>query len=243
MDYNQPRFLPGGDKALFIEFGNAITPELSSQVRHMLLAIQKARIPGIIEAVPTYRSLLVHYNPLQISYKGLRDRLELLEHKAKDSQFPKPMVTEVPTVYGGEYGPDLEFVAKYNSLTPEEVVQIHTGTAYLIYMLGFMPGFPYLGGMSARIATPRLKTPRSKTPGGSVGIGGTETGIYTAESSGGWQIIGRTPLQLFQPHQEPPTLLQTSDYVTFVKITPQEFTRIAEQVKRGTYQVKQTPVA
>jgi len=243
MVYNQPRFLPGGDKALFIEFGNAIAPELSNQVRQMLLAIRKARIPGIIEAVPTYRSLLIHYNPLQISSKELRDRLEILEQNAEDSQFPKPMMTGIPTVYGGEYGPDLEFVARYHSLTPEEVVQIHTGTAYLVHMLGFMPGFPYLGGMSMRIATPRMKTPRSKTPGGSVGIGGTETGIYTAESSGGWQIIGRTPLQLFQPHQEPPTLLQTSDYVTFVKITPQEFTRIAEEVKRGTYQVKQTLVA
>ena len=164
----------------------------------------------------------------------------MLEQNTEDGQFPKPMVTEIPTVYGGEHGPDLEFVAEYHSLTPEEVVQIHTGTAYLVYMLGFMPGFPYLGGLSPRIATPRLKIPRSKTLGGSVGIGGTETGIYTAESFGGWQIIGRTPLQLFQPLQEPPTLLQTSDYVTFVKITPQEFTRIVEEVKRGAYQVKQT---
>lgn len=243
MTYNKPRFLPGGDKALFIEFGNAIAPELSNQVRHMLLAIQKARIPGIIEAVPTYRSLLIHYNPLQTSPEELRDRLEILAQKAEDNQFPRPVVTGIPTVYGGEYGPDLEFVARYHGLTPQEVVRIHTSTAYLVYMLGFMPGFPYLGGLSTRIATPRLKTPRSKVPGGSVGIGGTETGIYTAESAGGWQIIGRTPLQLFQPRQEPPTLLQTSDYVTFVKITPQEFIRIAEEVKRGTYRVKQTPVA
>ena len=243
MIYERPRFLPGGEKALFIEFGNVITPELNCRVRHMLLAIEKAGIPGVIEAVPTYRSLLLYYDPLQIGYKELRERLEALEQKPEDSEFPKPTVTEVPTIYGNEYGPDLEFVAKHNGLTPEEVVQIHAGTAYLIYMLGFMPGFVYLGGMSPKIATPRLETPRIKIPGGSVGIAGSQTGIYPAESPGGWQLIGRTPLKLFDPYRQPPALLQAGNYVTFVSITPQEFARIKGEVEQGTCVVKETPMA
>jgi len=152
-------------------------------------------------------------------------------------------VTEVPTIYGNEYGPDLEFVAKHNGLTPEEVVQIHAGTAYLIYMLGFMPGFVYLGGMSPKIATPRLETPRIKIPGGSVGIAGSQTGIYPAESPGGWQLIGRTPLKLFDPYRQPPALLQAGNYVTFVSITPQEFARIKGEVEQGTCVVKETRMA
>ena len=242
MFYERPRFLAGGDKAFFIEFGNAITPELSRRVRHLLLAIQNVSIPGLIETVPTYRSLLIYYDPLATSPVELRDRLETLEQSAEDSEFPEPTVTEIPTVYGNEYGPDLEFVAKHNGLSTEEVVGIHTSNVYLIYMLGFIPGFTYLGGLPSSIATPRLGTPRSRIPGGSVGIAGSQTGIYPTESPGGWQLIGRTPLELFHPHQEPPALLQTGNHVIFVRITPQEFTRIKEEVQQGTYRVKETPV-
>ncbi len=242
MFYEKPRFLAGGDKAFFIEFGDAITPELSRRVRCLLLAIQNVRIPGVIETVPAYRSLLIHYNPLKISPTELRDRLETLEQSAEDNEFPRSMVTEVPTVYGNEYGPDLEFVAKHNGLSPEEVVRIHTGNVYPIYMMGFIPGFAYLGGMSSKIATPRLGTPRSRIPGGSVGIAGSQTGIYPAESPGGWQLIGRTPIELFQSHREPPTLLQTGNHVIFVRITPQEFNRIKEEVEQGIYKVKEAPL-
>lgn len=240
MIYEEPRFLAGGDKAIFVEFGDTIDPELNRRVRHLMLAIEKARVPGVIETVPTYRSLLVYYEPLQVSPGKLRKTLYLLAQQSEQSEFPKPKILEIPTVYGSEYGPDLEFVATCNSLSAQEVIEIHTGTPYLIYMLGFIPGFPYLGGMSPRIATPRLKTPRIKISAGSVGIAENQTGIYPAESPGGWQIIGRTPLKLFEPSREPPALLQAGNYLTFSSITPGEFTRIREEVEGGTYPVKET---
>jgi len=238
--YEEPRFLTGGDKAIFVEFGDAIDPELNHRVRDLMLAIQKAKIPGVIETVPTYRSLLVYYEPLQVSPRKLRETLYVLAHQLEKPEFSKPKIIEIPTVYGGEYGTDLELVAKHNSLSIQQVVEIHSGTPYLIYMLGFVPGFPYLGGMSPRIATPRLETPRTKIPAGSVGIAENQTGIYPAESPGGWQLIGRTPLKFFDPNREPPALLQAGNYLTFVSIGPEEFTRIKEEVEGETYLVKET---
>ena len=240
MIYKEPRFLPGGDKAIFVEFGDEIEPGLNRRVRLLMLALQKAKVLGIIEAVPTYCSLLVYYEPLQIGPRKLRETLYTLVQQPKENNLPIPRLIEIPTVYGGEYGPDLESVATHNSLNVPEVIKIHTSTPYLVYMLGFMPGFPYLGGMSPRIATPRLETPRIKIPAGSVGIAGRQTGIYPAESPGGWRIIGRTPVKLFNSSKEPPALFQAGDYLIFRSITPEEFTEIKETVEQRTYLVKET---
>ena len=241
MIYERPRFLSGGDRALFVEFGDAIDPELNRRVRRLLLAIQEAKLPEVLEAVPTYRSLLVYYEPRQTRPEELRAKLKLLVQRPQTGEPPEPKVTEVPTVYGGEYGRDLNFVAEYNGLSPEEIVRVHASRAYLIYMLGFIPGFAYLGGISLRIATPRLPTPRAKIPAGSVGIAGDQTGIYPAESPGGWRLIGRTPLELFHSEADPPALLQMGDYVRFVQITAEEFSRIEEEVAQGTYRAKESP--
>lgn len=240
MIYEEPRFLPGGDKAIFVEFGDAIDPELNHRVRNLMLTVQDKKIPGVIETVPTYRSLLVYFEPTQISAQKLRETLYSLTQPLSECGLPKPKLIEVPTVYGGEYGPDLEFVAAHNGLSVPEVVEIHTSTPYLIYMIGFIPGFPYLGGMSPRIATPRLETPRTKITAGSVGIAGNQTGIYPAESPGGWRLIGRTPLRLFDPSREPPALFQAGDYLTFVSIMPEEFSIIEEAVEQRTFLVKET---
>jgi inhibitor of KinA len=240
MIYKKPRFLPGGDRAFFIEFGDTIDPELNRRVRRLMLTIQEAKLPELVEMVPAYRSLLVYYDPRRISLEKLRAKLEILAEKTEAGELPEPKVTEIPTAYGDEYGRDLEFVAEYNGLSPEEVIRLHAGKVYLIYMLGFIPGFAYLGGVSPRIGTPRLPTPRVKIPAGSVGIAGNQTGIYPVESPGGWRLIGRTPIELFHPEKEPPALLQMGNYVKFVQITAEAFNRIREEVVRGIYRVKET---
>jgi len=240
MIYAEPRFLAGGDRSIFVEFGDEIASELNRQVRNLMLAVQKEKIPGVIETVPAYRSLLVYFEPLRISPGKLRQILSRLVQQPLESELPKPKLIEIPAVYGGEYGLDLGFVAKHNGLDMSEVVKIHSGTPYLIYMIGFLPGFPYLGGMSPRIAAPRLETPRTKIPAGSVGIAGTQTGIYPMESPGGWRLIGRTPLKIFDPNREPPAIFQAGDYLVFVSITPEEFTKIKETVEQNKYSAKIT---
>ena len=238
MIYKEPRFLNCGDKAILVEFGSTIDPKINQKVRHLMIAIQRANIAGIIETVPSYSTLLIYYNPLQIEPDHLREILHNLVQLKIEKAYYQPFTVEIPTVYGGEYGPDLEFIASTNNLRVNDVIQIHTSASYLTYMLGFIPGFPYLGGMSPWIAAPRLDTPRNKIPAGSIGIAETQTGIYPSDSPGGWRIIGRTPVKLFDPMNEPPALLHAGDYLTFVSITPEEFKEISEAVKQGTYVVK-----
>jgi inhibitor of KinA len=154
MIYRKPRFLPGGDRALFVELGDAIDPAINRRVRNLMLAIQKEKVSCVIEAVPTYRSLLVYFDPQQTKAKALQHTLSELGQHLGEIDLPAPKLIEIPTVYGGDHGPDLDFVAAHNGLSTDEVIRIHDGTPYLVYMLGFMPGFPYLGGMSARITAP-----------------------------------------------------------------------------------------
>jgi inhibitor of KinA len=237
MIYKEPRFLSGGDRAIFIELGDSIDPNVNQRVRNLKLAIEKASIPGVVELVPAYRSLLVYFEPRQISTLDFREAIGDLLQSLTSSELPKRRLIKIPVTYGGEFGPDLELVASHSNLSAAEVVRIHSSARYLIYMIGFMPGFPYLGGMSPDIATPRKTTPRLKIPAGSVGIAGNQTGIYPAESPGGWQIIGRIPLELFHPTREPPSILQAGDYLAFVSVTPEEFDTIKEAVRSGTYRL------
>lgn len=233
------RFLLAGDSCIVVEFGDEINPELNRMVRFMFLSLNRAGIQGITELIPTYRSLYVQYDPLEISLEKLRRRLKKAVQKFDEVELPSLRVVDIPTVYGGRYGPDLEFVAEYNGLTKEEVVEIHTSSSYLVYMIGFTPGFAYLGGVSKRIATPRLETPRLKVLAGSVGLAGEQTGVYPVESPGGWRLIGCTPIRIFDPGRDPPVVLQpTSDYVRFVRISEEEFRRIREQVEAGQYEIR-----
>lgn len=230
------RILPAGDAALVVEFGDRVDPALNREVRELWRALEREAIPGIVELVPTYRSLLVCYDPLVAAPDDLRARLLEIDRRKGDLDLGAPRVIRVPTVYGGEFGPDLPFVARHNKLTEAEVVDLHAGADYLVYMLGFSPGFPYLGGMSPRIATPRLATPRAVIPAGSVGIAQQQTGIYPVESPGGWQLIGRTPLRLFDAERRPPALFEAGDFIRFVPVSEAEYRAIDDRLRGGSWE-------
>ena len=236
--YEKGRYLMSGDKGLVIEFGNEISEETNTKVRNLYLAIQKSKMPGIYEMVPTYRSLLIQYNPLEIEISKLVEKLTELEKTLDSIDLPKPRIIEIPTIYGGEFGEDLKFVSEHNGISEDEVIKIHSSVDYRIYMLGFSPGFPYLGGMSEKIETPRLKTPRTRIPGGSVGIAGKQTGIYPMESPGGWQLIGRTPIKLYDPKRQIPIILQAGDYIRFVPINKDEYDNICSLAEKNQYEIK-----
>jgi KipI family sensor histidine kinase inhibitor len=182
--------------------------------------------------------VLVYYNPLVASFEGLRDSIDALQDNLSDENIGEPQVIHVPTLYGGDYGPDIEFVAEHAGISVEEVIEIHSGTNYLIYMMGFAPGFSYLGGLSEKLATPRLTSPRTEIPAGSVGIAESQTGIYPIASPGGWQLIGRTPLKMFDPARESPALLNPGDYVRFDPLESEaEYNRIRGLAEEGRYQL------
>ena len=212
-----------GDRGLLLEFGDEIRREINEEVRRMALAIQAETIEGIIETVPTYRSLLIIYNPIILPVTELKKRLERLEAGLQQTPLSEPKLKRIPVVYGGIYGPDLEGVANYHQIPPEEVIRLHCSKSYLIYMIGFMPGYPYMGELPEALVTPRLKTPRLLVPKGSVAIAQRQTGIYSMESPGGWQVLGRTPVEMFNPEKDPPVLLQMGDFVQFYPISEKEF--------------------
>ena len=237
----EARFLPTGDTSVCVEFGNEISEKINSEIRAFNILLNEEKIKGIIETVPTYRSIMVHYDPGVIPYRTLIGRLKALTGKMDKVEIPPSDVLEIPVLYGGEMGPDLAFVAQNAGISEEEVVKIHTSTEYLIYMLGFTPGFTYLGGMSDKIATPRLKQPRVKIPAESVGIAGKQTGLYPVDSPGGWQLIGRTPVKMYDPDREVPILPQAGQYIKFKAVSQAEYDKIAEEVAKGTYKCASWP--
>ncbi len=218
---------PVSDCALSVEFENKISEEIHERVFSFCALLESRRPAGVTEWVPAYRSVLLLYRPETVTFSRLRPVLaELLKECGENNRKPDRITVEIPVLYGGDYGPDLEYVASFHRLTPEEVVKIHSAPAYLVYMLGFTPGFPYLGGMDERIATPRLKEPRTLIPAGSVGIAGGQTGVYPVASPGGWQLIGATPLSLFDPDRAQPFLISAGNLVRFIPVTKPEFDRI-----------------
>ncbi len=236
--YEAPKFLAAGDRAIAIELGDEISIECNRRVHSLHRAIARQRPPGIVDLIPTYRSLLVEYDATQVSYEDMKARLGDIRGGAAEMPDDDTTVVHLPVLYGGEYGPDLEFVARNAGMDIEEVIHLHSDTEYPVYMMGFTPGFPYLGGMSERIATPRLSTPRGVIPAGSVGIAEAQTGVYPIESPGGWRLIGRTPLRLFDVARTPPSLIDAGDRVRFVPLSGEdEYLDIEEQVAQGEYQV------
>lgn len=213
-----PTFQPVGDAALLIRFGEQIDPLTNQRVHALAQRLEQAGVPGLGECVPGYASLLVHYDPQECVYGDLLARVKELFDTHGNVVDLQPGKVDIPVVYGGDFGPDLGFVAEHTGLSEAEVIRLHSAGDYVVYMMGFMPGFPYLGGLDRRIAAPRLPTPRSRIPAGSVGIAGDATGVYPLESPGGWRIIGRTFLNLFDPHSNRPFLLNPGEIVRFVPV-------------------------
>ena len=238
MLYDKPLFFPAGDLALVVELGDAISTEINRKVRSLTDALEKGSIPGVFDFLPTYRSVLVYYDPLIVGAGEVQDGIVRLLESAEVTDAGARHIMHIPTLYGGDMGPDIAFVAQHNGIDEQEVIRIHSGADYLVYMMGFSPGFAYLGGLDERLATPRLQSPRTEIPAGAVGIAETQTGVYPMASPGGWQLIGRTPLKLFDPARERPVLLSAGDYVHFVPIESQEaYDNILLQVESGEYTV------
>lgn len=229
---NQPIIHSVGEAAVLAVFGDAISPQIQQRIEAVAQYTEAHPFPGFLECIVSYTGLTIYYDPWEIHCRVpgrrpsevMQERLRAYcEAAAAMPPLPKRHIS-IPVCYGGEYGPDLPFVAKYHHMTEEEVVAIHTAPEYLVYMLGFCPGFPYMGGMDPRIATPRRQSPRLVIPAGSIGIAGEQTGGYPIATPGGWQLIGQTPIPLFRPDNgDDPTLLRAGDLVTFTAISEEEF--------------------
>jgi len=238
LPHKSPVFLPAGDQALVIELGRSINPDINRKVHNLMRSIERHEIVGVIDLLPSYTSLLIQYDPILVSYSDLQSQLSEIE---QDSIIEAPVMTRIvhiPTLYQGTYAPDLDFVSKHTSLTIDEVIATHSSTIYRVYMMGFTPGFPYLGGLPEKLKTPRLRTPRLKIPAGSVGIADNQTGIYPVSSPGGWRLIGSTPIKLFDAHSDAPSLLTAGDSIKFVPLPDEEeYVRIHNLVEAKEYQV------
>jgi KipI family sensor histidine kinase inhibitor len=227
-----PRFLPAGDGGLVVELGNVIDEGINARVVALDQRIAGARIEGVLETVPTYRSVLILYDSQKIRARQLAARVsEMLAHEEAAAVEPRRWV--FPVAYGGDYGMDLDFVARTHDLTTDDVIRLHSQAEYRVYMIGFAPGFGYLGGLPPVLATPRRTDPRPRTPAGSVSLGGIQAAIHSIEAPSGWHMLGRTPERLFHLGRDPVFLLQVGDRVRFRPVAPQELEQLARHAERG----------
>lgn len=228
---------PLGDSALVVELGDTINESTHLRVQAAWRALAAEPLPGVSETVPAYTTITIFYDPALVAAAGaptaslsdwLGERVrERLKNPPKTAK-AKPRMVDVPVCYGGEFGPDLARVAAQAKLRPEEVIKRHIKAEYRVHLIGFAPGFPYLGGLPKELQTPRHAKPRMAVPAGSVGIGGEQTGIYPQVTPGGWNLLGRTPLKLFRPQENPPVLLQAGDIVKFRAVSAEEFEKMKE---------------
>jgi KipI family sensor histidine kinase inhibitor len=233
------RFLNAGDSALVIEFGNEISETINREIKFVTDALDGAKLGGVLDLTPTYRSILVNFDPLVTPASGITDFVTgILKNHTGSREASGGEVIEIPVLYGGEAGPDMDFICEHTKLDRDEVIRRHSCVEYLVYMLGFTPGFAYLGGMPKELATPRLLKPRAVIPAGSVGIAAAQTGIYPVESPGGWQLLGRTPLKVFNYERSEPFLLSAGDYLKFVPVSAEEYAAIEQAENEGAYRPK-----
>lgn len=220
------KIIPSGDSAILVRFENTISEKINKKVHDLHSMLEADKIVGVIEMVPAYSDLLILYDPIQIAFDKLSKTISEELEKPNKENFSEQRIIKIPVCYDEEFGSDLAEVSEHTGLSKDEIIRIHSTSKYLVYMLGFTPGFSYLGGMDERIACPRKKIPRQNIPAGSVGIADKQTGIYPIESPGGWQLIGRTPLNLFDPEREEVFLCQAGDQLQFIPIDRIEFESI-----------------
>lgn len=228
----KPQFEPLGEAALLLRFGDTLDASLSAAVQQLSALLSQQPADGVLDFVPAYSALAVHFDPLRIDLDSVAAwvRARLREHDPAQARPPPRRLVEIPVCYGGDYGPDLAELAAHAGLSESEAMELHTRPEYTVAMLGFLPGFPYLLGMDPKLGMPRLASPRPLVRAGAVGIGGAQTGIYPQESPGGWRLIGRTPETLFDARRSPPSLLKPGDRVRFVAIAPADFKRLQREV-------------
>jgi inhibitor of KinA len=224
-----PQFRISGDRMLLVAFGDVIDLRVNEKVHAMTALLRKNPPQGLESVVPAYRSLALVYDPILTGPPALKEVVLRLAKRSDRTDIPVPSTVDIPVCYGGDFGPDIQFVADHNHLSVQDVITIHTGEPYHIYAIGFAPGFCYLGGLDKRLHAPRLETPRTNVPAGSVGIAEAQTGIYPLNSPGGWRLIGRTPLKLFDARRDRPVLYQAGDSLRFVAISPEEYRRFREE--------------
>ncbi|MFS0863047.1 5-oxoprolinase subunit PxpB [Fredinandcohnia sp. 179-A 10B2 NHS] len=228
-----------GDMAVHVTYKLPVTETLHRRIQETCKAIRELNLLGVVEIVPGFNTITVYYDPLVTTYFDVYKFVlsySILVKGERDT--PTKEIITIPTCYGSTFGEDLEHVALIHNLTEEEVIKLHCSANYLVYMIGFLPGFPYLNGLKDEIKTPRLATPRLKVPQGAVGIGGNQTGIYPLESPGGWNLIGRTPVRLFDPTKSSPFLLKAGDTIRFTPISRDEFYEIEAQINENKYEVQ-----
>jgi inhibitor of KinA len=228
----EARFLAASDQSLLIYFGQEITLEANENVRKLLRLLEREPIPGVRNLHPAYCSLLVKFDPLKLQHGELEGILCACLERMQNMDLPASRVVEIPVCYGHEFGPDLKEVAAMHQMTEAKVIELHTATEYVVYFLGFVPGFAYLGELPEALVTPRLATPRRIVPPGSVGIAGNQTGVYPFVTPGGWRLLGRTPLAMFQKDRDGLSLLAIGDRVRFVPISREKFVELERQARK-----------
>ena len=217
------RFQPASDQSLLIYFGDRITRQAHEHVRRLLRLLEREPIDGVRNLHPAYCSMLVQFDPLKYRHDDIEEILKRYIKRMESIALPQPRELKVPVCYGGEHGPDLEQVSTQQKMTPEQVIELHSSITYIVYFLGFVPGFAYLGDLPDSLITSRLQTPRRSVPPGSVGVAGKQTGIYPFATPGGWRLLGRTPVSMFQPHRDHLSFFQVGDRVRFTPISAQQF--------------------